>query len=119
MIRKLQDCSKEVRHEMRGGEGDVKIRHFWKSDELGSPTRLCAELTLDPGVSIGFHRHEKEEEIFIVVSGEGEVDDNGKKAAVKAGDTILTGNGAGHGIRNTGKTPLVIVAVIGSFPEQA
>jgi quercetin dioxygenase-like cupin family protein len=34
------------------------------------------------------------------------------KSAVAAGDTILTGFGAGHGVACTGSEPLVMLAVI-------
>jgi len=114
MIRSDGEYRLEERVSMRGGNGTVKIEHLLApGSELRSRTRLCGRLTLEPGVSIGFHTHENEEEIFHIISGEAEVDDNGQLRKVKAGDTILTGNGAGHAITNTSKSaPLVILAAI-------
>ena len=101
---------------MRGGQGEVKIDHLWEAkNELQANTRLWARLTLAPGCSIGFHAHEQEEEVFYIVQGKAEADDNGKPSILSAGDSILTGGGAGHAIKNVGSDYLVIIAVISSF----
>lgn len=113
MIRKNGEYRSELRPEMRGGTGTVKIEHLLdEANELRGLNRLFGRLTLDPGTSIGFHNHEGEAEVFVVISGTGEIDDNGVKSAVSAGDTILTGFGAGHGVACTGTEPLVLLAVI-------
>ena len=113
MIRRNGTYQVDLREAMRGGDGTVKIEHFWdEKNELQGLNRLFARLTLEPGCSIGFHRHEEELEVFVVISGEGEVDDNGAVALVKAGDTIATGFGAGHAVRCTGTEALVMLAVI-------
>ena len=118
MIRKAADCKKVYNEKMRGGNGTVRIEHLFEpGTELKAPTRLCAKLYLEPGVSIGFHRHENEEEIFVIVKGEGEIDDNGTSRQVAAGDSVLTGNGAGHAVKNTGSETLEILAVISKYAE--
>ena len=113
MIRTQSDYRIDERPEMRGGSGTVRIEHLFEpGTDLKSPTRLCAKLYLEPGVSIGFHRHENEEEIFYIVSGVAEADDNGTAVILNPGDSILTGNGAGHAIKNNGSSDLIMVAVI-------
>ena len=113
MFRKAAQYRTELREKMRGGSGAVKIEHFWEpKTEMRGANRMAARLTLPPGASIGFHRHENEEEIFVIVKGQAEADDNGTRVLLGPGDTLLTGNGAGHGIRNTGDGDLEIVAVI-------
>ncbi len=97
---------------MRAGSGNVAIKYYLKKDEINAPCRLCAQLTLAPGSSIGLHEHIEEDEIFIIQEGCGIVDDNGREAQVCAGDVILTGRGAKHAIKNTGDRDLVITAVI-------
>ena len=76
---------------------------------------MAARLTLPPGASIGFHNHENEDEIFVIVKGQAEADDNGTLSVLNAGDTLLTGNGAGHSIRNIGEGDLELVAVISTY----
>ncbi len=116
MIRKNGEYKIDIRKEMRGGKGEVTIEHLWApQDELKAKTRLFARLTLKPGCSIGFHTHDQEEEVFYLVQGTAEADDNGTKVKLRAGDTILTGGGSGHSIENIGTENLVIMAVIASY----
>ncbi len=114
MIRKDGQYKSEVRENMRGGDGSVKIEHFWDKDELKANNRLFARLTLAPGSSIGTHEHAGEEEVFVIVQGRAEADDNGQTVILEAGDTILTSN-ACHSIKSIGDKPLVLVAVISQF----
>jgi mannose-6-phosphate isomerase-like protein (cupin superfamily) len=104
----------EKKEKMRGGEGIVSLLHLVEC-EKETNIRLLAELTLPPGASIGSHRHEGETEYFLVLSGEGLVDDNGTEKAVKAGDAIITGGGAFHSVKNTGTEALVMHAVIVTY----
>ncbi|MDR2661791.1 MAG: cupin domain-containing protein [Treponema sp.] len=104
----------EKKEKMRGGEGTVSLVHLVEC-ETEKNIRMLAELTLPPGASIGDHRHDGETEYFLVLSGGGMVNDNGEEKAVKPGDTIITGNGAFHGVKNTGTEPLVMHAVIVTY----
>jgi len=116
MFRKAAQYRTELRENMRGGNGTVKIEHLWEpKTEMRGANRMAARLILPPGASIGFHRHENEEELFFIVKGQAEADDNGRKVALGPGDTLLTGNGAGHAIGNTGADDLEIVAVITTY----
>lgn len=112
MIKKkgLQDM--ELRENMRDGAGRVMVRHFLKSEEIKARVRLCAELTLPPGASIGLHDHVGEDEIYIIQKGRGVMMDGGKESTIAAGDAIITGQGASHSIRNTGPENLVVTAMI-------
>ena len=68
MIRRKGNYKAEEREEMRGGDGKVRIEHFWDAkEELKANNRLFAKLTLEPGSSIGFHPHIDEEEVFYIV----------------------------------------------------
>jgi len=112
MIRKKHEMENEVRERMRGGEGAVEILHIFRSKELTGRTRLFARLRLGAGSSIGFHRHEGEEEVFYILSGTGHVSEGGPVSPVGPGDAVLTGAGGGHSISNTGPDPLEFLAVI-------
>ena len=116
MIRRTGEFRTELRNEMRGGHGTVKIEHFWEpKSEMRSHNRMFAKLTLEPGCSIGFHPHDAEEEIFVVIRGRAEADDNGEIVELNVGDTILTGNGDGHAIRSIGDEPLELLAVSSTY----
>lgn len=112
MIRTAQEMLVELREKMRGGEGTVTIKNIFQPSEVKGKIRLMAEVTLPAGASIGFHRHEEEEEIYYFIAGRGEVDDNGTRKTVHPGDAMHTGAGAGHAVFNTGSEPMVFMAVI-------
>ncbi|OGX14500.1 MAG: hypothetical protein A2351_04510 [Omnitrophica bacterium RIFOXYB12_FULL_50_7] len=112
MLKKKIDQEIEKREAMRGGTGEITVRHYLKPDEIKARTRLCAELILPPGASIGPHDHVDEDEIYIIQQGQGLMTDGGKEFQVATGDAILTGQGASHSIKNTGAENLIVTAVI-------
>ena len=70
-------------------------------------------MTLNPGDSAGLHKHETNEDAYIIISGEGTfIDSDGKEIKIKAGDTTMARPGQSHAILNTGKEPLVFLDVI-------
>jgi mannose-6-phosphate isomerase-like protein (cupin superfamily) len=117
MIRKPNEMETEVRHEMRGGKGDVGFLHAFKKEEFGAACRVCSTLILEPGCSIGEHAHVGEDEIYYIISGTGRVCDNGEWITVTAGDAVLTGKGASHSVENIGEDTLKIFAVVMTYPN--
>jgi mannose-6-phosphate isomerase-like protein (cupin superfamily) len=117
MIRKHAEMKVEVREEMRGGVGAVTVREMFTPGEITAPTRLCATLELAPGASIGSHRHDGEDEVYVITAGSGVLDDGITESEVTAGDAVLTGNGESHSIRNTGDGVLEVIAVIMLYPK--
>jgi mannose-6-phosphate isomerase-like protein (cupin superfamily) len=112
MLRRPDEMEIDSAEKLRGGEGIVSNRHLFKKEELLAKTRLVAVTTLPVGASIGFHRHVNEEEIYYIISGKGQVIDEDQTKEVSPGYAMLTGNGKGHSIINTGDQPLVFLAVI-------
>jgi mannose-6-phosphate isomerase-like protein (cupin superfamily) len=118
MIRIPASMSTEVRDQLRGGLGKIVFQHYFAPAEFGAPMRLCAQLTLPPGASIGEHQHLLEDEIYLVLEGSGIVRENGVESRVKAGDAVLTGQGGCHAVLNDGHDPLVIAAIIITYPQK-
>jgi mannose-6-phosphate isomerase-like protein (cupin superfamily) len=114
MVIQRSEMKTEEKEKMRDGEG---VTHFTYllDGSTEKNARMFAEITLKSGCSIGYHRHDSETEYYFILSGSGEVDDNGKIVPVKTGDAIITGNGASHSIKNTGSDPLVFHAVIVTY----
>lgn len=65
---------------------------------------------LHAGASIGEHLNDKDE-IYYVLSGQGELMLDGEYRDVRAGDAILTRRGSRHGLRQQGPDDLVIFVV--------
>jgi len=104
----------EIKEKMRGGQGSVELLHLVDCENEKN-IRMLAQMTLQSGCSIGNHSHETETEYYIILSGSGTVSDNGRDLPVKAGDVMVTGNGAAHSISNTGDAPLVFQAIIVTY----
>ena len=112
MIRKPAEMRAEIKEQVRGGKGRVTFQYLFQKEEIKAKTRLCARLILPPGASIGMHRHDGEDELFVVVKGSGILDDGRSRTHVSAGDAILTGNGESHALENNGKDTLEVLALI-------
>ena len=88
------------------GGGNTIAHKFFKN---ASTSKLqFTKRILKPGSAIGYHL-QKEEEIYYIVSGAGEMSMNGEIFTVQAGDAILTHAGSSHGLKQTGKNDLVLI----------
>lgn len=97
------------------GVGKVHCEYVFPRDKAlaDQAVKEIAWLTLPPGASIGVHKHEKNEDAYIVISGSGVfIGGDGKEIPVKAGDTTIARKGEAHGMKNTGTEPMVILDVI-------
>ena len=97
---------------MCGGLGHTVIKHVLEGEQLGTNCGLYAQVTLEPGCSLGYHEHHGESEAYYILSGEGIYSDNGKLQHVHAGDVTVTTSGQGHALTNLGQVPLVFMALI-------
>lgn len=116
MIRKEIETEIEVRNNMRNGQGTVKIKHYFHSDEFGANIRLCGKIIIPPGASIGKHEHDSEDEIFFIIRGAGIFDDGVTKTSISSGDSILIPRNALHAVINDGNDDLEILAIIVVYP---
>lgn len=78
------------------GGGNTIAYHFFRKTP-GSKLQLIRRI-LKPGSAIGYHL-QKEEEIYYILNGTGEMNMNGKTFAVKAGDAIMTMPGNHPGLK--------------------
>ena len=112
MIRRNNEMREELIQGLKEGKGIIKLFHMLEKEELSGKGRLCAKEIIEPGNSIGYHKHEGDFELYYVLEGEGIVNDNGVESAVRKGDVVLTGNGKYHSIRNAGTKSLELIAII-------
>lgn len=103
--------TRRVEH-MCGGVGHVLIKEILDKEQLNGKCRLYAQVTLEPGCSLGFHEHHEESETYYIISGKGIYSDNGTLRMVEAGEMTFTPNGKGHAMTNAGEEDLVFMALI-------
>jgi len=106
---------KAERKEAAGGKGTLYAAYAFTRDKAQKDEAIkeISWLTLQPGDSIGYHKHIANEDTYIIVSGQGVFKDrDGKDYPVKVGDVTIVRKGESHGLVNTGADPLVFVDVI-------
>ena len=108
----MSELKVERKENMCGGEGHILIKHILGEKELNGKCGLYAEVTIEPGCSLGYHEHHNESETYYILRGEGDYNDNGVIRPVKAGDVTFTPDGKGHVMKNIGDTDLVFMALI-------
>ena len=100
-----------------GGTGAVKGTFSFTRNDTAAQSGLAFKeigwLTLEPGSSIGLHKHDNNEDAFIIIAGEGTfTDSDGRQTVVREGDITLARKGQSHALKNTGKQPLIILDII-------
>jgi mannose-6-phosphate isomerase-like protein (cupin superfamily) len=106
---------KGERKDVAGGHGTVYGEYAFTRDKAlkDQAIKEVSWLRLMPGDSIGYHPHVTNEDVYVIVSGEGVFKDkDGKDKPVKAGDIAIVRKGESHGIANSGKEPLIFVDII-------
>ena len=101
--------------EAGGGVGVLYGKYSFTRDmpPMENPAREVGWLTLKPGDSVGFHKHEVNEDIYIFVSGTGVYTDNdGVEYNVGPGDITIARLNTSHAIKNTGNEDLVFLGII-------
>lgn len=100
-----KDIAKNEPGTHNGGGSTTGYSFFSKAEGLKMTFR---KRILHPGSAIGYHL-QKEDEIYYIISGTGEMQMNSKTFPVKEGDAILTRPGSSHGLKQTGNSDLTII----------
>ena len=98
--------------ECHGGQGALDWTSVLAGEDLqGKHLRFFHDDVLAPGVSIGVHRHEDDEEYYYIVSGSGTMTLDGERFPVEAGDITAVYPGGEHGLENDGDEDLRIIVI--------
>ncbi|MDR0596002.1 MAG: cupin domain-containing protein [Clostridiales Family XIII bacterium] len=87
----------------------VYMRHFFSKSETGGGFNNV-EILVVPGFEISPHTHGDAVEYFYIVDGAGEFLDDTEWTPIKKGDAFKAPIGMTHAIKNTGASPLTILA---------
>jgi mannose-6-phosphate isomerase-like protein (cupin superfamily) len=107
-----------TRKRLFDGVGEAVIESLFEPGDFSTTVRLCARITLPPGGSIGHHVHRREDELYYILSGTGIVTDAGDSFRVGPGSAVLTRDGEGHSLENTGSEDMTLLAVIPVSPAE-
>lgn len=112
MIKTAEQQTVRVAENMRGGEGAVTFHEFLSAAESFGAGRLFSRSVLAPGTSIGPHSHDGEFEVYYILSGVADVNDDGKPCRLEAGDMHVCQSGHTHCLKNNGPQDLEILMLI-------
>ena len=99
MIKNFYQAEPNLVENCHDGVGTIKSVELF--DKFTTKMQFLHYTVLPPGTSIGAHKHEDDEEFYIILEGTGEMEVGGAKHNVVAGDVILNEPFGTHGLRNT------------------
>ena len=94
----------------------------WRADKMGKSTlfesaRLLVGLNaFEPGQSHALHAHPGMDKVYQVIEGEGVFLLDGRELSARAGDLLVAPDGVPHGVRNSGMTRLLVLAILAPAP---
>jgi len=96
----------------RGGSGTLTRMMYEQMNNYGGQIKAFAIMDVPPGASIGDHEHVDDLEVYFMLDGEAEVNDNGEDNYLRAGDILVTVQGESHGLVNKTTQNLTFLALI-------
>jgi len=94
-----------------GGEGKIRSCRVFDSGAFEGAWNFVDYAVLPPGTSIGCHTHGRNEEMYLVMEGEGTLSLDGETFPVRPGSVILNRSGGTHGLANDSGAELRIFVV--------
>jgi mannose-6-phosphate isomerase-like protein (cupin superfamily) len=113
MTMKLDKTTLALIESYHGGRGSVRYRRALDSDVFLTNWAYVDHLLIPAGASDGLHRHRGVEEIYYVLSGDGQVQVGSETADIHKGDAVPVRFNEAHSLINngTGDLELMIVGV--------
>ena len=95
---------------------------IYRPDKMGKQTlfesaRILVGLNaFEPGQAHALHAHAGMDKMYYVLEGEGLFLLEGRELPANAGDLLVAPEGVPHGVRNTGRARLLLLAVLAPAP---
>lgn len=72
----------------------------------------------EPDQEHALHAHAGQDKVYQVIEGAGVFLLDGRELAMKAGDLLIAPEGIAHGVRNTGTSRLLVLAILAPAPHK-
>jgi mannose-6-phosphate isomerase-like protein (cupin superfamily) len=93
------------------GLGRIGFRRVLGAEAFEGPWNFVDYAVLPPGASIGRHTHGDDEELYLILDGQGTMHLDGREFPVRAGHVVLNRRGGTHGLVNDSDAPLRLFVV--------
>jgi mannose-6-phosphate isomerase-like protein (cupin superfamily) len=111
MIKNYYTAEKQLQQASHGGKGPVDLYEIWGRENFESSIDFLDRVVVPPNSSIGYHRHGNNEEMYILLEGEGLMTTDGKEVVVRKGDMILNPAGGHHGLLNNSAEDIDLLVI--------
>ncbi|MFF6787882.1 quercetin dioxygenase-like cupin family protein [Streptomyces filamentosus] len=102
-----------------GGRGTILAHRILSRDGGGPGASFIDLAVLPPGTSIGRHRHGRDRETYVVLSGSGVMYRDGAEFRVSAGDVVVNEPYGEHGLSNDADADLALLVFEEEVPDDA
>lgn len=89
-----------------------------KATIFQSPRLLVGLNAFEPGQDHALHAHGGQDKMYLVLAGEGQFLLEGRELGMRSGDLLVAPENVPHGIRNTGTSRLLVLAVLAPAPHR-
>ncbi|HEX7283917.1 MAG TPA: cupin domain-containing protein [Vicinamibacterales bacterium] len=89
-----------------------------KATIFESPHLLVGLNAFEPGQEHGLHAHAGQDKVYHVLEGEGRFLLADRELEMKAGDLLVAPENVPHGVRNTGSSRLLVLAILAPAPHR-
>ena len=95
----------------------------YSAERMGKVTLFQSERLLvglngfEPGQAHALHAHAGMDKLYSVIEGEGLFLLDGDEVPMRQGDLLVAPSGVPHGIRNSGSSRLLVLAVLAPAPH--
>ena len=81
-----------------GGMGEIRFRSLWEHDRFTTPWGFVHHVLVDPGTSVGYHRHHTVQECYLILAGAGVMKVDDAVFEVGPGGCVPNRLGGAHGL---------------------
>ena len=89
-----------------------------KATIFESPRLLVGLNAFEPGQEHALHAHGGQDKVYHVLEGEGHFLLADRELEMKAGDLLVAPENVPHGVRNTGSSRLLVLAILAPAPHR-
>lgn len=111
LIKNFLKSPMENAEEIHNGIGICKHVNLFRNQDFSTNLSFINYTILPSGASIGEHKHGNDEELYIILSGNGEMTVNGETKCVMEGDIIVNPPYGTHALYNRSDNDLKILVM--------